>query len=293
MRLLIFTDVDGTLIDFATYEPGPATGALERCRRLGVPVIPVTSKSAVEIVRLRSRLGLEAPFAVENGAAIWVPVTDPVASAAGSLAGERDIPADTRDGYLRVVSGTPRAELVAGLDDVLSGLGVENRSLSAMTTEEVAERTGLGSAAAAAAADREFSEPFLLLREGRMLTPDERIALFPELEMRARERGLTCLLGGRFFHLLGVHNKGTAVRFLIEAYRRSLAAGEPPPLTMALGDAPNDGDMLAVVDHPVLIARPDGTHASLFRLAGLERVDGIGPAGWAVAVSARLDALGD
>ena len=44
MDLLIFTDLDGTLLDFESYEPGPATEAVEACLKYGVPVIPCTSK---------------------------------------------------------------------------------------------------------------------------------------------------------------------------------------------------------------------------------------------------------
>ncbi len=291
MLLLIFTDVDGTLIDFTTYEPGPALTALRACRAAGVPVIPNTSKSAVEIVRLRARLELVSPFAVENGAAVWIPEADPVAAAAAALAGEEGIAVDTRRGYLRMLPGTARSELVAALDEIAAELDLELRGLSLMNAAEVSACTALPPEAAEAAMLREFSEPFLILRRGRPVPESDRSGRLPRLEAAARRRGLVCLLGGRFFHLLGPHDKGTVTRLIITAYRRLLTGTGLELSSMALGDAPNDLAMLAAVDHPVLVRRHDGTHHPGIALEGLRRVDGIGPAGWAAAVLDRLGVL--
>ena len=58
---------------------------------------------------------------------------------------------------------------------------------------------------------------------------------------------------------------------------------------MALGDAPNDFDLLREVDHPVLVRRPDSSHAPGLEIPRLITTDGIGPAGWYEAVTARLE----
>ena len=38
---VLFTDLDGTLLDARTYDPGPSVHALDRCRRLGIPVVMI------------------------------------------------------------------------------------------------------------------------------------------------------------------------------------------------------------------------------------------------------------
>ena len=43
--LLVFTDLDGTLLDHHSYSHAAALPGLERLRGLEVPVIPVTSKT--------------------------------------------------------------------------------------------------------------------------------------------------------------------------------------------------------------------------------------------------------
>lgn len=299
MQLLIFTDLDGTLLDFETYEPGPASEALAACRRTGVPVIPCTSKSAVEVISLRQKMDLDTPFIVENGAAIYLPPEEPIANAAEKLADVHGWDIDRKDLFLRLILGKSRKELVEELSAIAGELDLNIHGLSDMTRAEVSEWTGLGPVSADAAMIREFSEPFLILREGKVVSGEERMAILESLQNASSRRDLTCLLGGRFFHLLGRHTKGSAVERAIECYQafyreQEAAAGSDGPVlikTMALGDAHNDAEMLAVADFPVLVRRPDGRHAEGIQLPGLYMAEGTGPEGWREAVMKRLDIM--
>jgi mannosyl-3-phosphoglycerate phosphatase len=67
-----------------------------------------------------------------------------------------------------------------------------------------------------------------------------------------------------------------------------------PDLTLALGDAPNDVEMLEQADLGVIVANPH--HASLPLLAGerdgrIIRTRDPGPVGWNIAVNEILDRL--
>ena len=71
---LVVTDLDGSLLDHHTYDFSPAAPWLARFKQMGVPVIPVTSKTRAELIPLREALGLTAtPFIAENGAVIGLP----------------------------------------------------------------------------------------------------------------------------------------------------------------------------------------------------------------------------
>ena len=54
---VIFTDLDGTLLDHDTYEWKEAEPALDLCKKLGVPVVFVSSKTRAEIEVLRRQDG--------------------------------------------------------------------------------------------------------------------------------------------------------------------------------------------------------------------------------------------
>lgn len=264
--VVVFTDLDGTLLDAETYSPEAALGTLARLRAVGVPVVPVTSKTRAEVEPLMAALGLDGPFIVENGGAIFVPAGAPPAP----------LPGAQREGRYEVVPlGAPYATLRARLASVREAYAAPLVGFGDLSVEQVAAATGLPSEAAALAKRREYDEPFRL----------DAVARRPEVLDALTAGGLRITEGARFAHLTGAGDKGAAVRRLAAAYRRR----RPSLVTVGAGDGPNDVPLLAAVDHPLLVPRPDGTvHPAL--TAALPRASiapAPGPAGWALGV-ARL-----
>ena len=64
---IVFTDLDGTLLDHETYDHSPALPALAALAARDIPVIPVTSKTSDELRPLMADIGLEGGFIAENG----------------------------------------------------------------------------------------------------------------------------------------------------------------------------------------------------------------------------------
>lgn len=270
--LVVFTDLDGTLLEHHTYDWLPARPALAALAARGAQVVLASSKTRAEIEVWRARTGLSGPFISENGGALFAP----------SAEGPPHVPgAVERGGYRVVMFGTPWDALRDALRAIEAALGVRLRGFGDLALGEITALTGLAADDAALAARREFDEPFV---PERALTPEEEA----RLEATARARGLRITRGGRFHHLLGPSHKGRAARALMEAWAM---AGATPP-TMALGDGANDLELLEVADHPVVVARPDGSHAPALR-AGLQRARftrAPGPAGFAEAVLEHLAA---
>ena len=68
--LLVFTDLDGTLLDHHSYSWAPANQALARIAERDIPLILSSSKPCSEILQLRRHLHNRHPFIVENGSAV-------------------------------------------------------------------------------------------------------------------------------------------------------------------------------------------------------------------------------
>jgi mannosyl-3-phosphoglycerate phosphatase len=51
-------------------------------------------------------------------------------------------------------------------------------------------------------------------------------------------------------------------------------------VTIGIGDSLNDAPMLASVDLPILVKKPDGTYDADIHIPNLLKTDGIGPEGW-------------
>ena len=72
-RYVLFTDLDGCLLDCDRSSFDHVRPALDSLRSAGIPVILVSGKTRAEIEPLRERLDHHDPFIVENGAAAYVP----------------------------------------------------------------------------------------------------------------------------------------------------------------------------------------------------------------------------
>lgn len=259
--LVVFTDLDGTLLDHATYSFEPARPALDALAAAGIPVVFCTSKTRAETERWRLALGNTDPFVAENGGAAFVPE--------GYFG--PDARYDKRDGGYGVLEfGRPYAELRRALEDIRAVTGLPLRGFGDMSLDEIADRCGFTREDAEMAALREYDEPFIGV-EGTALAA---------VEAAARAAGLTVVSGGRFLHLVGGSDKGRAVR----ALRGLFDASDGPVRAVGLGDSPNDEPMLREVDVPVLVRRPDGSHSGGLHLAGLVLASDSGPEGWREAV---------
>ncbi len=282
MRRVVLTDLDGTLLDAHTYDWSPARPALDALARAGIPVVICTSKTRAEVERLRRALDHRDPFIVENGGSIYVPTGYFDKEAAG----QRDAleapglePRGERNGYDVVELGLPYDALVETLGAAARAAGVMVRGWSAMDVEEVARRCEMSIEEARLAMAREHDEPFVIDTAGADAVERLRI----EIE----RRGARLTRGDRFFHVIGVHDKGTATIAIIDLCRRAWGAIE----TVAVGDAANDIPMLVAADQAIVVASPQA-EAVAARVAGARLTHTRGPAGWNDAILAWLE-IGD
>lgn len=256
--LIVFSDLDGTLLDHETYSFEPARTALNRLKACGGILVLSSSKTAVEMAGLRDEMGFaDCPAIVENGAGLLPP------------AGQGDPSTDSGEIYKRLI-------------DALNAMPPELRkhyaSFSDWGPEGIAEHTGLSLKAAKRAGQRQFSEP------GIWSGNDANLAAF---QAALQEQGVHMRRGGRFQTLSFGAVKADRMAEIIAQY----AGPGQRPVTMALGDAPNDAEMISTADYGVIIANTHG--APLPELPGestgrVVRTTKPGPYGWNDAVLERL-----
>jgi mannosyl-3-phosphoglycerate phosphatase len=266
-RILVFSDLDGTLLDHRSYSFEPARPALRLLQEKKIPLVICTSKTRAEIEPIRAALANTDPFISENGGAVFIP--------RGYFPPE--LTSARREAEYHVIEfGTPYPrlrEVISGLQERLPG---QIRGFGDMTVDEIRELTGLSCPEAALAKKREYDEPFLFSDSASLGTIKE----------EAEAAGLKITKGGRFFHLTGDNDKGKAVRLLQTVYAQ---AAKRSLKTIGLGDSPNDLPLLENVDFPVLVQKPGGRYDPSIQLSHLIRAPGEGPDGWRAAV---LDLLG-
>ena len=260
--LVLFTDIDGTLVAHDTYDPGPSVDAVARLHEAGIPVVLCSAKTRAEQEALRAGLKLEDPYVVENGAGVIFPVGFPGARAGE---GEQEL----------VTFGLTYREVREGLEQAAMEAGVVVKGFGGLSVEEVSSLTGLPLPRAAKARTREFTETFVIE------TPT------PEREKRLAEclesLGMGMLRGARYWTALGKHDKAQAVRYVIARYEEI-----GPVVSYGVGDSAGDLGMLQTVDIPMLVQQADGSWADL-DLPNVLRLEGIGPEGWPRAAQVMLE----
>lgn len=267
-NMIVFTDLDGSLLDGTTYSYEAATPALAALREQGIPVILVSSKTRAEMEPLRERLDHRDPFIVENGGAVYIPH------------GLFEFPFErmrTRSPYQVIELGLPYHMLRDVLKQIEDAVETPLKGFGDLSVEAIMQVTGLPYADAMLAKQREYDEPFLL--EGSQ-------ALVEEVCRQIVTRGLRWTKGGRLFHLMGDNDKGEAASVLQRCYhRQQRMRGQVEGIeTIGIGDSINDAPLLAMVDYPILVQKPDGSYDPDIHLAGMIRASGIGPVGWNEAI---------
>jgi len=267
-NLIVFTDLDGSLLDGTTYSYEAATPALAALREQGIPLILVSSKTRAEMELLRQHLNHRDPFIVENGGAVYIPH------------GLFEFPFErmrTRSPYQVIELGLPYHMLRDVLKQIEDVVETPLQGFGDLSVEAIMQVTGLSHAEAILAKQREYDEPYLL--QG----PQARIE---EVCRQIVTRGLRWTKGGRLFHLMGDNDKGEAASVLLRCYyRQQRIRGQVELIeTVGIGDSINDAPLLAMVDYPILVQKPDGSYDPDIHLSGMIRAPGIGPVGWNEAV---------
>src|SRR5512135_2792694 len=72
-KIVIFTDLDGTLLDEVNYSWSEAQPALNLIKSGATPLILCSSKTRAELEAYRVQLDNHHPFIAENGGGIFIP----------------------------------------------------------------------------------------------------------------------------------------------------------------------------------------------------------------------------
>ncbi len=268
-RCLVFTDLDGSLLDHHTYSYRDALPQLRRLEHLQIPVILASSKTRAEIEHLRDELGNRHPFIIENGAAVFIPRDYFDSQPDGTV--EKD------DYWVRELSAG-RSQWLDVLQSLRSLYPEEFQYFYQAGIDGIVQMTSLPEARAREANQREYSEPV------KWLGSEQRKQEFLD---SLSLRGASVLQGGRFLTLSGDCDKGRALSWLRDVYRQ----GQPGEriCDLAIGDSANDLAMLEAATAALVVRSPVHDFPTLNRVSGVHYSRDYGPAGWAEGVTRWLE----
>jgi mannosyl-3-phosphoglycerate phosphatase family protein len=273
---VIFTDMDGSLLDHYSYSHAAADKLLSSLSYDAIPVIMTTSKTYAELQPLRQSLNNKSPFIVENGAAIFIP-KDYFPSPPEQCT--------SIENYWLHELSPPRQQWLDVIDNIRKNYIYEEHEkefvqFSHLSNEQISQITGLNIDSAALAAQRQYGEPIQWLG-----TPKRQKEFIEQLQNNDAQ----ALQGGRFLHVSGHCDKGRALQWLFSQYQKQYPNAEFT--SVAIGDSQNDVAMLETADIALLIRSPVHQLPALTRSENVFTSTQYGPEGWSEGVETILDML--
>jgi mannosyl-3-phosphoglycerate phosphatase family protein len=270
-RHLIFSALEGALVDPHTDSFAGAEEALSELDRRKIAFILLTSRTREEIDPIRRKLGHNHPFVTENGGGIFFPDGYFSLRIPGSVRTAR---------YLSIAQGRPYAEVCEALDEIAEECAVGVAGFHHMSLREIADNTGMRPRSAELARAREFDEPFYFTS-----ADDKAIARFVEA---AHKRGFDTRRGQIFWHLSARCDAARAVRTLAQLFRD---ATHIKLRLVGIGAGEEDLPWLRAVDHAILLpdsrepAKPsEHAEGNPNRTKAVVMGDAPGAAGWNKAI---------
>ena len=257
LKTLIFTDLDGSLLDRDTFKFDEIKDYLKKLLSKGIFIIPNTSKTEKEILEFNNELGSNLPYISENGAAI--------------------------NGLDLLNSNLPK-ELILSRDKnnlinifkktVPENLQNKCKWLSEMDKKKQSLIFGLEDEKLKMALDRKYTIPFIF--EGNK---NEKNKLFRIV----KSKGLALQEGGRVINLTDKVNKAKALQVFVRFFKKN----NKNVKTIAVGDNYNDLDMLKTSDFPCLVFNDKFTLDEI-PIKNLIITNKPSPEGWADVIKMAL-----
>lgn len=268
---IVFSDLDGTLLDHDTYSFSPALPAIQRLKNNGIPLILTSSKTPAEILRLRQELDNPHPFIAENGSVVAVPDHSFPKADLKKLGFSKE-----KDLWVSCLGGS-RDDILAVLGQLRQAEGFPFTGFADMDIDQLCRLTGLSRDGAALAKERLSTEP--IVWEGSS-------AQWEAFSAALADRGLAWVQGGRFISVSRPFDKKDGVTLLQGLYGQAYGI---PLVTIGLGDSPNDRAMLDAMDIAVIIKSGRSDTVTLRRPRTIIRTTHKGPRGWQEAMDQLFD----
>jgi len=265
---LVFTCLDGAMIDPNPTALQEVLPAIELLRSRNIPLIATTIKTAAEILPTLEMLDYQDPFIVEDGGAIYIPN--------GAINVSFNYKKTVRQ-WKVIELGTDHAIILKKIVKLRQDHRFKVTGFSEMGTGSTPMEIQVSAEEIHSAGTREYSEPVIF--EGDAEELQRLQGKIENYHLRLKERE-------DYFMLTGDHDEGSAVRFLIQLYREEFP--EKSIVSIGLGDSRLCTPLLHAVDQPVLVRKMDGSFDEEIGKRGLKFTRDPGPAGWNQAVIALV-----
>ena len=260
-KILIFTDLDGSLLDKETFKFDIIKDYFKELVRNGIIIIPNSSKTEAELLDFNEENNLDLSFIAENGSSIHR--------------------------LNKIHQNLPDKIIISRTIDEIRNIYEENISLDfenkithilELEREKQQKILGLPLDKIKLAIKRDHSIPIKF--NG---TESEK----NEFTKILKNSGLTIQTGGRIMNVCDNVNKSKAMSRALQLIRKQL---DDEIITIGVGDNENDIEMIKQTDYPCLVKNED-FDSSLINIDNLIKSDEPSPKGWSDVIKTALQKI--
>lgn len=259
MKLLIFSDIDGTFLNHDTYSMGTLFKYIKNLN-VDFEVIFNTSKTYEETVKINKKLQFNFPFIVENGACIFFPKN----YLNENLKKKKLL--KYKDHLCYKISRLKPNRVINLLRNFRKRYSF--KFYNELSDKELRNITQLKMSDIRLSQNRQFSNPILWMDSTKKKEAFKK-------EFCLLNSGLLISDGGRFLHVLDKYDKGVALQQFLKIINLKKNSFE----TISLGDSENDIPMLELTNFACII-KSKKSKKFILKNKKIYRSYQIAPDGW-------------
>ena len=254
-KVIIFTDLDETLLKENKFNHNILNNFIKTLLKKEYEIIPVTSKTYLEVIDLLKQIKYKLPFSVENGAAYYIPIN----KSKNYLYKKIVNPLAIKKNVIKKILN--KSIFKAYLHNL--------KYIEDLSILEQKEITKLNSKQLEAFNSREYSIPVLISGDKYFKKKFEE-TLF--------KYNLKIVFGGKLNNISGLHSKLNSLSFFSYKYKQKLR--NTKIIIISLGDNQNDIEILNNSDYSGIIKNKTNKILNLNKKKNIFRSFTEAPFGW-------------
>ena len=218
-KVIIFTDLDETLLKENKYNYNILNNFIKTLLQKEYEIIPVTSKTYLEVINLLKQIKYKLPFSVENGAAYYIPINKSKNYLYRKIVNPCAI---KKNAIKKILKKSIFKAFLHNLKYIEDLSIVEQKEITKLNSKQL---EGFNS--------REFSIPVLISGDKYFKK---------KFEENLFKYNLKIVFGGKLNNISGLHSKLNSLNFFSNKYKQKLR--NTKIISISLGDNQNDIEIL-------------------------------------------------
>ena len=253
--IVIFTDLDETLLKENKYHYDILNSFIKKLLKYGCIIIPVTSKTYLEVVDILTHIKYKLPFSVENGAAYYLPIKNTKDYIYKKILNPYAVNKTTIRKTLNKNIFKNYLQNIKFIENLSS---VDQKKITKLNNKQLEDFNS-----------RQYSIPVLLNGDKYFKK---------NFEASLLKYNLKVIFGGKLNNISGLHSKLSSLNFFTNQYKKKLRTKKI--ITISLGDHQNDTEILNYSNYSGIIKNKTYKVINLKKKNNIFRSFTSAPYGW-------------